>query len=141
MLKWSNFEFTFEVGGSLVAADAMFLEPWIKPLQIGFILQLGNQVFLDCFDHKRLLIRRFFFKPLLLAERKFIQPCVSLLWGFSLASFMLVPYLFVQSLFSPLWGFSLLSLFLVPTVFVQSHSPLLFRFTESFCNRVLSIIL
>ena len=118
MLKWSNFEFTFEVGGSLVAADAMFLEPWIKPLQIGFILQLGNQVFLDCFDHKRLLIRRFFFKPLLLAERKFIQPCVSLLWGFSL-----------------------LSLFLVPTVFVQSHSPLLFRFTVSFCNRVLSIIL
>ena len=28
MLKWSNLEFTFEVGGSLVAADAMFLEPW-----------------------------------------------------------------------------------------------------------------
>ena len=27
MLKWSNLEFTFEVGGSLVAADAMFLEP------------------------------------------------------------------------------------------------------------------
>ena len=25
--KWSNLEFTFEVGGSLVAADAMFLEP------------------------------------------------------------------------------------------------------------------
>ena len=27
VLKWSNLEFTFEVGGSLVAADAMFLEP------------------------------------------------------------------------------------------------------------------
>ena len=27
MLKWSNLEFTFEVGGSLVALDAMFLEP------------------------------------------------------------------------------------------------------------------
>ena len=27
MLKWSNLELTFEVGGSLVAADAMFLEP------------------------------------------------------------------------------------------------------------------
>ena len=27
MLKWSNLEFTFEVGGSLVAADAMFFEP------------------------------------------------------------------------------------------------------------------
>ena len=27
MLKWPNLEFTFEVGGSLVAADAMFLEP------------------------------------------------------------------------------------------------------------------
>ena len=27
MLKWSNLEFTFEVGGSLVASDAMFLEP------------------------------------------------------------------------------------------------------------------
>ena len=27
MLKWSNLEFTFEIGGSLVAADAMFLEP------------------------------------------------------------------------------------------------------------------
>ena len=27
MLKWSNLEFTFEVGDSLVAADAMFLEP------------------------------------------------------------------------------------------------------------------
>ena len=27
MLKWSNLEFTFEVGGSLVATDAMFLEP------------------------------------------------------------------------------------------------------------------
>ena len=26
MLKWSNLEFTFEVGGSLVATDAMFLE-------------------------------------------------------------------------------------------------------------------
>ena len=25
MLKWSNLEFTFEVGGSLVAADAMFV--------------------------------------------------------------------------------------------------------------------
>ena len=27
MLKWSNLEFNFEVGGSLVAADAVFLEP------------------------------------------------------------------------------------------------------------------
>ena len=27
MLKWSNLKFTFEVGGSLVAADAMFFEP------------------------------------------------------------------------------------------------------------------
>ena len=27
MLKWSNLEFTFEVGGSLVATDSMFLEP------------------------------------------------------------------------------------------------------------------
>ena len=27
MLKWSNLEFKFEVGGSLVATDAMFLEP------------------------------------------------------------------------------------------------------------------
>ena len=27
MLKWSNLEFNFEVGGSLVPADAMFLEP------------------------------------------------------------------------------------------------------------------
>ena len=27
MLKWSNLKFTFEVGGSLVAADAMFREP------------------------------------------------------------------------------------------------------------------
>ena len=27
MLKWSNLEFTFEVGGSLVATDTMFLEP------------------------------------------------------------------------------------------------------------------
>ena len=27
MLKWSNLKFTFEVGVSLVAADAMFLEP------------------------------------------------------------------------------------------------------------------
>ena len=27
MLKWSNLEFTFEVGGILVAANAMFLEP------------------------------------------------------------------------------------------------------------------
>ena len=27
MLKWSNLEFTFKVGGSLVAADAMFLKP------------------------------------------------------------------------------------------------------------------
>ena len=27
MLKLSNLEFTFEVGGSLVATDAMFLEP------------------------------------------------------------------------------------------------------------------
>ena len=27
MLEGSNFEFTFEVGGSLVAADAMFLKP------------------------------------------------------------------------------------------------------------------
>ena len=27
MLKWSNLEFTFQVGSSLVAADAMFLEP------------------------------------------------------------------------------------------------------------------
>ena len=26
MLKWSNLEFNFEVGSSLVAADAMFLE-------------------------------------------------------------------------------------------------------------------
>ena len=26
MLKWSNLQFTFEVGGSLVAADVMFLE-------------------------------------------------------------------------------------------------------------------
>ena len=25
MLKWPNLEFTFEVGGILVAADAMFL--------------------------------------------------------------------------------------------------------------------
>ena len=30
MLKWSNLEFTFEVGGSLVAADAMFLEPCLN---------------------------------------------------------------------------------------------------------------
>ena len=27
MLKWSNLEFTFEVGGSLVATDAIILEP------------------------------------------------------------------------------------------------------------------
>ena len=27
MLKWSNLEFTFEVGGSLVTTDAMFLKP------------------------------------------------------------------------------------------------------------------
>ena len=27
MLKWSNLEFIFEVGGSLVATDAIFLEP------------------------------------------------------------------------------------------------------------------
>ena len=27
VLKWSNLEFTFEVGGSLVAADPIFLEP------------------------------------------------------------------------------------------------------------------
>ena len=27
VLKWSNLEFTFEFGGSLVAAVAMFLEP------------------------------------------------------------------------------------------------------------------
>ena len=27
MLKWSNLELTFEVGGSLVATDAMFLKP------------------------------------------------------------------------------------------------------------------
>ena len=27
MLKRSNLEFTFEVGGSLVATDAMYLEP------------------------------------------------------------------------------------------------------------------
>ena len=27
MLKWSNLEFTFEVGDSLVATDARFLEP------------------------------------------------------------------------------------------------------------------
>ena len=27
MPKWSNLEFTFEVGGSLFATDAMFLEP------------------------------------------------------------------------------------------------------------------
>ena len=27
MLKWSNLEFTFEVGGSLVATDDMFLKP------------------------------------------------------------------------------------------------------------------
>ena len=27
LLKWSNLEFTFEVGGKLVATDAMFLEP------------------------------------------------------------------------------------------------------------------
>ena len=27
MLKWSNLELTFKVGGSLVAADAMFLGP------------------------------------------------------------------------------------------------------------------
>ena len=26
MLKWSNLEFTFKVGGSQVATDAMFLE-------------------------------------------------------------------------------------------------------------------
>ena len=30
VLKWSNLEFTFEVGGSLVATDAMFLEPCHK---------------------------------------------------------------------------------------------------------------
>ena len=27
VLKWSNLELTFEVGGSLVATDAMFFEP------------------------------------------------------------------------------------------------------------------
>ena len=27
MLQWSNLEFNFEVGGSLVTADAVFLEP------------------------------------------------------------------------------------------------------------------
>ena len=27
MLKWSNLEFTFEVGSSLFATDAIFLEP------------------------------------------------------------------------------------------------------------------
>ena len=34
MLNWSNLEFTFEVEGSLVAADAMFLEPCHSVIQL-----------------------------------------------------------------------------------------------------------
>ena len=37
MLKWSNLEFTLGVGSSLVAADAMFLEPCMVMHLVNFL--------------------------------------------------------------------------------------------------------
>ena len=47
MLKWSNLEFTFEVGGSLVAADAMymFLEPCHAVIHAKILTDINRENF------------------------------------------------------------------------------------------------
>ena len=45
MLKWSNLKFTFEVGGSLVAADAMFLEPWDAVIHAKILTGINRENF------------------------------------------------------------------------------------------------
>ena len=43
MLKWSNLEFRFEVGGSLVATDAIFLEPCHAVIHAKILTHFNNQ--------------------------------------------------------------------------------------------------
>ena len=45
VLKWSNLKFTFEVGGSLVAADAMFLEPWDAVIHAKILTGINRENF------------------------------------------------------------------------------------------------
>ena len=45
VLKWSNLEFTFEVGGSLVASDAMFLEPCHAVIHAKILTEINRENF------------------------------------------------------------------------------------------------
>ena len=45
MLKWPNLEFTFEIGGSLVAADAMFLKPCHAVIHAKILTSINRENF------------------------------------------------------------------------------------------------